>query len=196
MIYIVDFGSQVTQLIARRVRESGVYCEIVSSKYLLNLVKKNNTLGIIFSGGPDSVHKSNTPSIDKKIYKLGIPILGICYGMQLMVHQLGGKVQMSRKREFGKTAIKSSFKSSILKGFNRGGKSCDVWMSHGDKVITIPEGFKSIASSGNTKFAATENEKLNFYGLQFHPEVVHTPNGHKIIQNFIFKVCKCKKIGV
>ena len=110
MIYIVDFGSQVTQLIARRVRESGIYCEIVSSKSLLSLVKKNNTLGIIFSGGPASVHKSNTPSIDKKIYKLGIPILGICYGMQLMIHQLGVKVQMSGKREFGKTAIKSNYK--------------------------------------------------------------------------------------
>ena len=193
MIYIVDFGSQVTQLIARRVRESGVYCEIVSSKSLLKLVKKNKTLGIIFSGGPASVHRSNTPSIDKKIYKLGIPILGICYGMQLMVHQLGGKVQMSKKREFGKTAIKSSYSSLILKGFNKGKKSCDVWMSHGDKVISTPKGFKSIASSGNTKFAATENKKLNFYGLQFHPEVVHTPNGHRIIQNFIFKVCKCKK---
>ena len=193
MIYIVDFGSQVTQLIARRVRESGVYCEIVSSKSLLSLVKKTKTYGIIFSGGPASVHKSNTPSIDKKIYKLGIPILGICYGMQLMVHQLGGKVQMSRKREFGKTSIRSSYKSLILKGFNKSKKSCDVWMSHGDKVITVPEGFTSIASSGNTKFAATENKKLNFYGLQFHPEVVHTPNGYRIIQNFIFKVCKCKK---
>ena len=193
MIYIVDFGSQVTQLIARRVRESGIYCEIVSSKSLLSLVKKNNTLGIIFSGGPASVHKSNTPSIDKKIYKLGIPILGICYGMQLMIHQLGGKVQMSGKREFGKTAIKSNYKSLLLKGFNKGKKSCDVWMSHGDKVITMPQGFKSIASSGNTKFAAVENEKYNFYGLQFHPEVVHTPNGHRIIQNFIFKVCKCKR---
>ena len=193
MIYIVDFGSQVTQLIARRVRESGVYCEIASSKSLLSLVKKNKTYGIIFSGGPASVHKSNTPSIDKKIYKLGIPILGICYGMQLMVHQLGGKVQMSRKREFGKTSIRSSYKSLILKGFNKSKKSCDVWMSHGDKVITVPEGFKSIASSGNTKFAATENKKLNFYGLQFHPEVVHTPNGYRIIQNYLFKVCKCKK---
>ena len=193
MIYIVDFGSQVTQLIARRVRESGVYCEIVSSKSLLSLVKRNDTHGIIFSGGPSSVHKSNTPSIDKRIYKLGIPILGICYGMQLMVHQLGGKVQMSKKREFGKTTIRSNYKSLLLRGFNRSNKSCDVWMSHGDKVIEIPSGFKSIASSSNTKFAATENEKLNFYGLQFHPEVVHTPNGHRIIQNFIFKVCKCKR---
>ena len=193
MIYIVDFGSQVTQLIARRVRESGVYCEIVSSKSILNLVKKNKTYGIIFSGGPASVHKSNTPSIDRKIYKLGIPILGICYGMQLMVHQLGGKVQMSKKREFGKTVINSSYKSLILRGFNKGKKSCNVWMSHGDKVISIPKGFESIASSLNTKFAAIESKKLNFYGLQFHPEVVHTSNGNRIIQNFIFKTCKCKK---
>ena len=193
MIYVVDFGSQVTQLIARRVRESGVYCEIVSSKSLLSLVKKQKTYGIIFSGGPASVHRSSTPRINKQIYKMGIPILGICYGMQLMVHQLGGKVQMSKKREFGKTAIKSSYKSLILKGFNKGKKTCDVWMSHGDKVITLPEGFNSIASSTNTKFAATENKNLNFYGLQFHPEVVHTLNGHLIIQNFIFKICKCKK---
>ena len=106
MIYIVDFGSQVTQLIARRVRESGVYCEIVSSKSILNLVKKNKTYGIIFSGGPASVHRSNTPSIDRKIYKLGIPILGICYGMQLMVHQLGGKVQMSKKKRIWENSNK------------------------------------------------------------------------------------------
>ena len=155
-VLIIDYGSQFTQLIARRVREQGVYCEIVSSKSILNLIKKNSVSGIIFSGGPASVHKSNTPSIDKKIYRLGIPILGICYGMQLMVHQLGGKVQMSKEREFGKTIIKSSYESLILKGFNKGKKSCDVWMSHGDKVITIPNGFKSIASSINTKFAATE----------------------------------------
>jgi len=193
MIYIVDFGSQVTQLIARRVRESGVYCEIIPSKSLLSLAKKNLVKGIIFSGGPASVHRSKTPRIDKRVYELGIPILGICYGMQLMVHQLGGRVQMSKKREFGKTAIKSSYKSLLLHSFNRGKKTCDVWMSHGDNVITMPVGFRSIASSSNTKFAAVENRELNFYGLQFHPEVVHTPNGLCIVQNFVFKICKCKR---
>ena len=186
MIYIVDFGSQVTQLIARRVREAGVYCEIISNNSLLKNIEKTGCSGIIFSGGPASVHKANTPKIDKKAFDLNIPILGICYGMQLICHQLGGKVQLSKKREFGKTLIKPSKRSILFTGFNRGKTSSHVWMSHGDKVINLPKGFTSIASSSNTKFAAVENKKKLFYGLQFHPEVVHTPNGHKIIENFVF----------
>ena len=193
MIYIVDFGSQVTQLIARRVREAGVYCEIISNNSLLINIEKTGCSGIIFSGGPASVHKANTPKIDKKAFNLNIPILGICYGMQLICHQLGGKVQLSKKREFGKTLIKPSKRSILFTGFNKGKTSSHVWMSHGDKVINLPKGFTSIASSSNTKFAAVENKKKLFYGLQFHPEVVHTPNGHKIIENFVFKICKAKK---
>ncbi len=193
MIFIVDFGSQVTQLIARRVREAGVYCEIVSSKSLYKQILNRGCSGIVFSGGPASVHKSNTPKIDKRIFNLNIPILGICYGMQLLCYQLGGKVKISKKREFGKTLIKPSKKSVLFSGFRKGKSSNYVWMSHGDKVISLPRDFKSIASSSNTKFAAVENKKKSYYGLQFHPEVVHTPNGHKIIENFIFKICKIKR---
>ena len=192
MIYIVDFGSQVTQLIARRVREAGVYCEIVGSQNLLQKIKGNIPLGIIFSGGPASVHKSKTPKIDKKVFDLSIPILGICYGMQLISHQLGGKVQMSKQREFGKTAININSKSILFEGLRKKNNQLNVWMSHGDKVIKLPKGFKRLASSVNSKYVAIENNNLNFYGLQFHPEVVHTDQGEKIINNFIFKICRSR----
>ena len=192
MIYIVDFGSQVTQLIARRVREAGVYCEIVGSQNLLLKIEKNIPSGIIFSGGPASVHKSKTPKIDKKVFDLGIPILGICYGMQLITHQLGGKVQMSKQREFGKTAININSKSVLFEGLRKKNNQYNVWMSHGDKVIKLPKGFKRLASSVNSKYVAIENNNLNFYGLQFHPEVVHTDQGEKIINNFIFKICRSR----
>ena len=185
MIFIVDFGSQVTQLIARRVREAGVYCEIVSSKSLYKQILNRGCSGIVFSGGPASVHKSNTPKVDKRIFNLNIPILGICYGMQLLCYQLGGKVKISKKREFGKTLIKPSKKSVLFLGFRKEISSNYVWMSHGDKVISLPRGFKSIASSSNTKFAAVENKKKSYYGLQFHPEVYHTTNGLKLLNNFL-----------
>ena len=192
MIYIVDFGSQVTQLIARRIREAGVYCEIVSSQSLLSKIKITNPSGIIFSGGPASVHKSKTPKIDQRVFSLRVPILGICYGMQLLAHQLGGKVQMSKQREFGKTMININTKSILFAGLRRKNNQLSVWMSHGDKVNKLPSHFKSLASSTNSKYVAIENKTLNFYGLQFHPEVVHTDQGEKIIQNFIFKICKVK----
>ena len=192
MIYIVDFGSQVTQLIARRVREAGVYCEIVSNKNLLIKIKDNKPTGIIFSGGPASVHKSKTPKIDKKIFSLNIPILGICYGMQLIVHQLGGKVEISNQREFGKTLITQISKSKLFQGVKLKDKQHYVWMSHGDKAIKLPKDFVTIATSKNSKFVGIENKKLNIYGLQFHPEVVHTHQGEKIIKNFIISVCKTK----
>ena len=192
MIYIVDFGSQVTQLIARRVREAGVYCEIVGSQKLLQKIEKNTPSGIIFSGGPASVHKSKTPKINKRVFGFGIPILGICYGMQLITHQLGGKVQMSKQREFGKTAININLKSVLFEGLRKKNNQLNVWMSHGDKVIKLPKGFKRLASSVNSKYVAIENSNLNFYGLQFHPEVVHTDQGEKIINNFIFKICRSR----
>ena len=192
MIYIVDFGSQVTQLIARRVREAGVYCEIVSNKNLLIKIKDNKPTGIIFSGGPASVHKSKTPKIDKKIFSLNIPILGICYGMQLIVHQLGGKVEISNQREFGKTLITRISKSKLFQGVKLKDKQHYVWMSHGDKAIKLPKDFVTIATSKNSKFVGIENKKLNIYGLQFHPEVAHTHQGEKIIKNFIISVCKTK----
>ena len=192
MIYIVDFGSQVTQLIARRVREAGVYCEIVSNKNLLIKIKDNKPTGIIFSGGPASVHKSQTPKIDQKIFSLNIPILGICYGMQLIVHQLGGKVEISNQREFGKTLITQISKSKLFQGVKLKDKQYYVWMSHGDKAIKLPKDFVTIATSKNSKFVGIENKKLNIYGLQFHPEVAHTHQGEKIIKNFIISVCKTK----
>ena len=192
MIYIVDFGSQVTQLIARRVREAGVYCEIVSNKNLLNKIKDIKPTGIIFSGGPASVHKSRTPKINQKIFSLNIPILGICYGMQLIVHQLGGKVEISNKREFGKTLITHINKSTLFQGIKLKNKQHFVWMSHGDKAIKLPKDFLTIAKSKNSKFVGIENKKIKIYGLQFHPEVVHTQQGEKIIKNFIINVCKSK----
>ena len=192
-ILVVDFGSQYSMLIARRIRELEVYCEVISPTRTIEEIHAMKPLGVILSGGPASVYDNNAPTTNVELLKSTLPVLGIGYGMQLMVHQLGGRVQMSTKREFGKTAIKSSYKSLLLQSFNRGKKSCDVWMSHGDKVITMPVGFRSIASSSNTKFTAVENRELNFYGLQFHPEVVHTPNGFRIVRNFVFKICKCKK---
>ena len=192
MIYIVDFGSQVTQLIARRVREANVYCEIVSNKNLLLKIKDKEPTGIIFSGGPASVHKSRTPKIDQKIFSLNIPILGICYGMQLIVHQLGGKVEISKQREFGKTLITHKNKSKLFHGLKLKNKQHFVWMSHGDKAIKLPKHFKTIATSKNSKFVGIENKDLNIYGLQFHPEVVHTIQGEKILNNFIIHICKTK----
>lgn len=192
MIYIVDFGSQVTQLIARRVREANVYCEIVSNKNLLLKIKDKEPTGIIFSGGPASVHKSRTPKIDQKIFSLNIPILGICYGMQLIVHQLGGKVEISKQREFGKTLITHKNKSKLFRGLKLKNKQHFVWMSHGDKAIKLPKHFKTIATSKNSKFVGIENKDLNIYGLQFHPEVVHTIQGEKILNNFIIHICKTK----
>ena len=192
MIYIVDFGSQVTQLIARRVREANVYCEIVSNKNLLLKIKDKEPTGIIFSGGPASVHKSRTPKIDQKIFSLNIPILGICYGMQLIVHQLGGKVEISKQREFGKTLITHKNKSKLFHGLKLKNKQHFVWMSHGDKAIKLPKHFRTIATSKNSKFVGIENKDLNIYGLQFHPEVVHTIQGEKILKNFIKYICKTK----
>ena len=192
MIYIVDFGSQVTQLIARRVREANVYCEIVSNKNLLLKIKDKEPTGIIFSGWPASVHKSHTPKIDQKIFSLNIPILGICYGMQLIVHQLGGKVEISKQREFGKTLITHKNKSKLFHGLKLKNKQHFVWMSHGDKAIKLPKHFKTIATSKNSKFVGIENKDLNIYGLQFHPEVVHTIQGEKILNNFIMHICKTK----
>jgi GMP synthase (glutamine-hydrolysing) len=192
LIYIVDFGSQVTQLIARRVREANVYCEIVSNKNLLLKIKDKEPSGIIFSGGPASVHKSHTPKIDQKIFSLNIPILGICYGMQLIVHQLGGKVEISKQREFGKTLITHKNKSKLFHGLKLKNKQHFVWMSHGDKAIKLPKHFKTIATSKNSKFVGIENKDLNIYGLQFHPEVVHTIQGEKILNNFIIHICKTK----
>lgn len=189
-ILILDFGSQYTQLIARRIRELNVYCEIHPFNFSLDKIKEFNPKGIILSGGPSSVYQENAPYCNKELFNLGLPVFGICYGMQLTSFFLGGKVIPSKKREYGRAAIEIIESKGIFKSFNAGLKF-DVWMSHGDKVDAIPEGFIQIALSDNTAFSAIANYEKNIYGVQFHPEVVHSTNGTEIIGNFLFEVCKC-----
>jgi len=189
-VLILDFGSQYTQLIARRVREQNVYCEIHPYNYGLDKIKQFDAKGIILSGGPSSVYDDGAPICSEKIFDLNIPILGICYGMQLTSYLLGGKVVKSSKREFGRAGLSISDQTGLFEGLGSS-QEFDVWMSHGDKVDAIPSGFKQIASSNNTSFAAIADFNRNIYGVQFHPEVVHTVNGSKILGNFLFSVCKC-----
>ena len=192
-ILILDFGSQTTQLIARRVRELGVYCEILPYYVKDELITKLNPMGVILSGGPETVTKENTPKISDIIFKLNCPILGICYGMQALAHQLGGKVMASNKREFGdaKVNFNKKYNSKLFKYLDHS-DSTDVWMSHGDKVSMAPEGFNITASSGNCEIASMENVEKNYYGLQFHPEVTHTVDGSKLLSNFLFEICNCE----
>jgi GMP synthase (glutamine-hydrolysing) len=191
-ILILDFGSQYTQLIARRVRECQVYSEI--HPYDLNpaSIQAFAPKGIILSGGPASVYERNAPHIDPAVLELGIPVLGICYGMQLMGHLLGGEVVRARRREYGKADLVLRRPSKLFAGLGRKGTRLSVWMSHGDQVRKLPPGFHAIASSENTPFTAIENPRKRIYGLQFHPEVVHTPQGLSMLKNFLFKVCGCK----
>jgi GMP synthase (glutamine-hydrolysing) len=189
-ILILDFGSQYTQLIARRIREQNVYCEIHPYNYCIDEIKQFNAKGIILSGGPSSVYDKESPICNAKIFDLNIPILGICYGMQLISHLLGGKVIKSNKREFGRAGLSVSNTTGLFNEFGTTNEF-NVWMSHGDKVDSIPADFVQIASSDNTSFAAIANFKKDIYGVQFHPEVVHTDNGSKILGNFLFSICKC-----
>ena len=191
-IVIIDFGSQFTQLIARKVRELGVYSEIINFKKIKNLTKNKFIKGIILSGGPLTVTNKKTAKLDTSILNLKIPILGICYGHQILSKNLGGKVKSSKKREFGRAVLKSISKSTITKNFFKK-KTNLVWMSHQDIVSKIPEGFKKIASSINSKFAIISNEKKKYYGIQFHPEVSHTKNGKILIKNFLFDICEMKR---
>ena len=191
-ILIIDFGSQVTKLIARRIRDLGVYSEIVPAKSLLKLKNYNNIKGIIFSGGPSTVTKKKFQSVPKKIFQKKIPILGICYGLQLIAKLFGGKIKPSKKkREFGRAVLFQRKSSLLTKNFLRKKKS--VWMSHEDAVVKIPKNFKIIASTKDSKLTAIENTKDRIYGVQFHPEVTHTDNGTQIIKNFLFLICKIKK---
>jgi GMP synthase (glutamine-hydrolysing) len=190
LVLILDFGSQYTQLIARRVRELGVYCVIYPYDLAANKIKELAPHGIILSGGPQSVASKKSPRAPAIVFQLGCPVLGICYGMQTMAAQLGGKVASSKRREFGSAEIQINKASKLLAHFNH----CNVWMSHGDKVTTLPPGFKAAASSANTKFAAMEDVRRNFYALQFHPEVTHTKNGKIILQRFVLDICGCKKL--
>ena len=195
-ILIIDYGSQFTQLIARRIRELGVYSEIISHKRVkLSDISSKHVSGLILSGGPLNVYQSNKIKFDKRILNLGIPILGICFGHQILSKELGGKVKKSKSREFGLAKIKKKNKSILARDFFDKKGFCDVWMSHSDEVSKLPKNFLVIASSKNSKFSMIENPKKKIFGIQFHPEVTHTKNGKKILRNFIFSICKSKKIG-
>ena len=192
-ILIVDFGSQFTQLIARRIRELGVFSEIISHKKIKIKDINKSVRGIILSGGPLNVYQINKYSFDKKILDLNLPILGICFGHQILSKLNGGKVKQSKHREFGLANIYKKKESLLTKNFFGTKKTKKVWMSHADQVSKLPLNFKVIASSTNSKFAIVENKNKKFFGIQFHPEVTHTESGKKLIRNFIFLICKIKR---
>ena len=192
-ILIIDFGSQFTQLIARRIRELGVYSEIVSHKKIRIRNINKSVRGIILSGGPLNVYQINKYSFNKKILDLNLPILGICFGHQILSKLNGGKVKQSKHREFGLANIYKKHESLLTKNFFGVKKIKKVWMSHADQVSKLPLNFKVVASSTNSKFAIVENKTKNFFGIQFHPEVTHTENGKKLISNFIFLICKIRR---
>ena len=190
MILIIDFGSQYNQLIARRVREARVYCEIEPPDIPLARIEALSPEGIILSGGPASIYERGSPRVDPGIFDLGIPILGICYGMQFMVDALGGAVRRAEKREYGFAELRIKNPAGLFEGVE---KKTRCWMSHGDTIQRVPRGFKTTASTSNTRIAATEHPGRHFYGLQFHPEVVHTSRGKKMLRNFLFGVCRCRR---
>jgi len=188
-ILVLDFGSQYTQLIARRVRELGVYSEIHPFNVPVEKILQLKPIGIILSGGPSSVYEEAAPKPSPKVLELGVPVLGICYGLQLIADQLGGKVDASARREFGKAILKIDKGEDLLQGLNG---STTVWMSHGDALSRIPTGFEAIAHTENSPICAIRNPAKKIFGVQFHPEVAHTPDGKKILSNFLFKVCSAK----
>ncbi len=183
---LVDFGAQYGQLIARRVRDSRVYCEIVPHDASAQEIAKRRPIGIILSGGPSSVYGEGAPSCDPGIFKLGVPVLGICYGMQLMGQLLGGEVRPAERREYGRAELTIRRNTGLFDGF---GEKTQVWMSHGDHVERPPDGFEIIGSTSNTPVAAIADVDRQLYGVQFHPEVVHTELGNELLQNFLYKVC-------
>jgi len=190
MIIVIDFGSQFNQLIARRVRENDVYCQVEPAGITIDKLKNLNPQGIILSGGPSSIYEENSPRIDKSLFDLGIPILGICYGMHYMVDILGGKIKKASKREYGFAHLDIKRNNPLFKDMESG---FQCWMSHGDSAIELPEGFVITASTENTAIAAIANHEKKFYGLQLHPEVEHSINGSLMIRHFIFDVCNCQK---
>lgn len=187
-IVILDFGSQYTQLIARKVRANSVYSEILPFSFRLKNLKKERLRGIILSGGPHSVYEKDAPLVDASILKLGLPILGICYGHQMLSYISGGEVERTKQREYGYAKVLIDKKDKLFKGIP---KRSQVWMSHSDKVIKLPSEFLPLAHTENTDFAVVKHKKLPIYGLQFHPEVTHTEKGDKILSNFLFSICKC-----
>ncbi len=190
-ILIIDFGSQVTQLIARRVREAGVYCEITPFNNAEETFKSFNPKAVILSGGPASVADMGTPRAPEIIFSSGLPILGICYGQMTLCAQLGGQVESSDHREFGRAKVEVKKTSPLFEGVWEPGKEYEVWMSHGDRVNGLPEGCEVIASSEGAPFAAYADEERKYYGLMFHPEVVHTPDGAKLLSNFVHNIAGC-----
>ena len=185
-ILILDFGSQYTQVIARRVRQLNVYSEIMRYDTPASILKSLRPAGIILSGGPASVYAKGAPQPDKRVFEAGIPILGVCYGMQLFGKWLGGEVAPSERREYGRGTLKVAKASPLFKGLP---KAIDIWNSHGDSLKKLPKGFHTIATTDNSPYAAIEDTKRRFYGLQFHPEVAHTPLGVEILSNFVLGIC-------
>lgn len=190
-ILILDFGSQYTQLIARRVRELGVYCELRAYDMTADEIKAFNPKGIILSGGPESVTEANTPRAPEAVFSFGVPVLGICYGMQTMAQQLGGLVESSNVREFGYAEVNITQADSLFNGIEDRTGFIDVWMSHGDKVTRLPEGFNITASTPSCPIAAMSCEAKRFYGMQFHPEVTHTLQGEALLRRFVREICAC-----
>ncbi len=188
-ILVIDFGGQYNQLIARRIREANVYCEMIPYNTPIEKIKEKNPVGIVLTGGPSSVYAEGAPHCDPKLFQLGVPVLGICYGMQLMAHFLGGEVKPAVHREYGKTDIKVDKDVPMYKGME---EEQVCWMSHGDQVLSPPEGFEVTASTDSVPVAAFCDLNRNMYGVQFHPEVKHTPCGQQMLINFLYDVCGCK----
>ena len=198
-VLILDFGSQYTQLIARRIREIGVYCELWAWDVSEADIREFNPDGIILSGGPESVHADGSPRAPEYVFNADVPVLGICYGMQTMAHQLGGAVEDSMEREFGYAQIEvladSPLTHAIEDAVSHDGKALlDVWMSHGDKVVAIPDGFTTVAKTDNCPYAIMANESKRFYGVQFHPEVTHTRQGKRMLEHFVLNICGCEAL--
>ncbi len=189
MVVILDFGSQYTQLIARRVRQCHVYCEIHPYNLALETIRRLHPRGIILSGGPASVYEPKAPAVSPELLQMGAPILGICYGMQLMTHQLGGRVAPAAEREYGNAELSLDATCPFFNGLPADRVS--VWMSHGDRIQQLPPGFKSVARTDNSPIAAMQDATGRLYGIQFHPEVTHTPQGLQMLQNFLYRVCDC-----
>ncbi len=188
LVLVLDFGGQYAQLIARRIRECHVYSEIMPHNTPLEQILAKKPKGVIFSGGPASVYEAGAPSVDPGIYTAGVPVLGICYGMQLMAYQLGGEVRSPQKREYGRIGLTLSECTGLFDGVK---PDLSCWMSHGDSVAALPEGFRALGASENTPIAACASEEKKLYGVQFHPEVVHTEQGMDILRNFLYSVCGC-----
>lgn len=189
MLVILDFGSQYSELIARRIRETQVYSEVLSYRTSIEQIRQLNPKGIILSGGPNSVYDAHAPQCDPEIWQLGIPVLGVCYGMQIMVQQLGGVVERAERGEYGKASLLIDDPTDLLTNVEHGST---MWMSHGDSVSSLPEGFEVLAHTDNTPCAAIAHHEKQLYGVQFHPEVVHSLGGQALIRNFVYHICECE----